>query len=367
MLRFIFLLAFILSSLSSFSQKMWEGYQHLMNPVRNYIIYQTNSEIILDGKPDEISWQNAKWSEYFMDIEGENQPKPLYKTRFKMLWDNRNLYIFAELEEPHIWTYYSIRDQVVFHENDFEIFIDPTRDTYNYYEFEINAQNTLFDLYIPKPYRNGGEAVPDWNIKGFKSAVFVDGTLNNPDDIDKKWTVEIAIPFKSLTDYKENVMPKDGSYWKMNFSRVQWQTEVFYGRYNRIKDKKTNKFLPENNWVWSVQGVVNMHFPERWGLVQFSSDKVGGNTVNFILPDDEKYAKYLWFVYYKQQNHRKEKGYYAATLSELDIYQSTKTEFGKYILYNMYVNGHIFTVTLKTERGLKLSINQDGFFEVVEK
>ena len=26
---------------------------------------------------------------------------------------------------------------------------------------------------------------------------------------------------------------------------------------------------PEDNWVWSPQGVVNMHLPDRWGEVQF--------------------------------------------------------------------------------------------------
>ncbi len=367
MKRLLFLPILLLLYTSSFAQNMWAGYQHLMTPVRNYVIYRTNSTIDIDGKPDELSWQKAEWSEVFQDIEGPAKPKPLYQTRFKMLWDSKNLYIIAELEEPHIWTYYTNRDQIVFHENDFEIFIDPTRDTHNYFEFELNAQNTLFDLFIPKPYRTGGKAILDWNIKGFKSAVFIDGTLNNPDDIDEKWTVEVAIPFRSLTDYKKYTMPKDGSYWKINFSRVQWQTEVVSRKYRRINDKWTNKPIGENNWVWSAQGVVNMHYPERWGLAQFSTIPVGGNPVNFVLPDEEKFAKYLWFVYYKQQNYRKTKGYYAANLSDLKIHQSAKTETGEYILYKMDVNGHIFNATLKTERGLKLSINQDGFFEVLER
>ena len=190
MVRLLFLLGFLFFSTFSFSQKMWAGYEHLMSPVSNYVIYQAISEINIDGKPDETSWQKAEWSEYFQDIEGESKPKPLYQTRFKMLWDDKNLYILAELEEPHIWTYYANHDQIVFHENDFEIFIDPTRDTHNYFEFEINARNTLLDLYMPKPYRNGGRAQIDWNIRGFKSAVFINGTLNNPEDIDNKWTID---------------------------------------------------------------------------------------------------------------------------------------------------------------------------------
>jgi hypothetical protein len=90
----------------------------------------------------------------------------------------------------------------------------------------------------PKLYRNSGSAKIDWNCKGFKSAVSIDGTLNNPDDNDKKWTVEVAIPFKSLTEKGKYIIPKNGQYWKINFSRVQWQTEVVNGRYRKIKDKK---------------------------------------------------------------------------------------------------------------------------------
>ena len=27
--------------------------------------------------------------------------------------------------------------------------------------------------------------------------------------------------------------------------------------------------LPEDNWVWSPQGAINMHLPERWGRLRF--------------------------------------------------------------------------------------------------
>jgi hypothetical protein len=28
--------------------------------------------------------------------------------------------------------------------------------------------------------------------------------------------------------------------------------------------------LAEDNWVWSPQGLINMHVPERWGWVEFA-------------------------------------------------------------------------------------------------
>ena len=38
------------------------------------------------------------------------------------------------------------------------------------------------------------------NIKNLKTAVKIHGTLNNSKDIDKFWTVEMAIPLKEITE-----------------------------------------------------------------------------------------------------------------------------------------------------------------------
>ena len=55
----------------------------------------------------------------------------------------------------------------------------------------------------------------------------VDGTLNDPSDIDRDWSIEIAIPWKSLIgNYRSNKAPQNGDQWKVNFSRVHWETEV---------------------------------------------------------------------------------------------------------------------------------------------
>jgi hypothetical protein len=354
---------FLFSVFVSNAQNIFEGYQHLFSIPRHYTVYKTVSEIKIDGKADETSWQKASWSEYFEDIEGDKKPAPTYQTRFKMLWDEQNLYIMAELEEPNVWAYYETRDQIVFHENDFEIFIDPDRDTHNYFEFELNAQNTLFDLFMPKPYRNGGNYDIGWDAKGFKSAVFVDGTINNPTDIDRKWTVEMSIPFSSLTMNVAYYLPKDGHTWKINFSRVQWQTEIVDGIYKKVKDPETNKFLPEDNWVWSQQGVVNMHFPERWGIAYFSSYPVGHDKINFVYPEEEILGKYLWLLYYKQQNHRRENGSYAVELSEIGLQDKIVTETGENAILTLetYKNG--FKAFLDNSKGLILSITHNGFFQ----
>ncbi|MEO6686763.1 MAG: carbohydrate-binding family 9-like protein [Dyadobacter sp.] len=231
----------------------------------------------MDGKLDEKSWQNAGWTSSFVDIEGQKKPLPLQNTQVKMLWDKKYLYIAAVLDEEHIWAYQNKKDQIVYLENDFEVFIDPDNNTDNYYELEINALNNSFDLFLPKPYKKGGQPVLNWDIKNLRSAVLIEGTINDGTDKDKRWTLEIAIPFESLsTEHVAFVPPDPDKIWRINFSRVNWQHEIdSNGKYARKKNPETGKIVTEYNWAWSPQGVINMHVPEFWGFLQFKKQKVG--------------------------------------------------------------------------------------------
>ena len=146
----------------------------------------------IDGKLDESSWQKAKETEAFEDISGAGFAEPKYKTTAKMLWDDDFLYVGAILEEPNIDAKLTQRDTIIYYDNDFEVFIDPDTDGHNYFEIEVNAKNVLFDLMLDKPYRVGGDFFLQWDCPGIQSAIHIDGTLNNPKDTDKFWSVEMA-------------------------------------------------------------------------------------------------------------------------------------------------------------------------------
>ncbi len=233
-----------------------------------------------------------------------------------MLWDDHYLYIGAELEEPHVQGTYTRHDSYIFHEdNDFEVFLDPDGNNHNYGELEMNALNTTWDLRLRKPYRDGGPDESRWEIPGLKTAVHVQGTINNPRDVDKGWTIEIAIPWEIVSalddDKPSRGMPRDGEQWRVNFSRVQWRFDIVDGRYVRRKDRR------EDNWVWSPQGVVDMHRPETWGYVQFSMAPPGQATFQ---PDPAGPAKHLLHhIYRAQRSFRAEHARYAATLAELGL------------------------------------------------
>jgi len=155
-----------------------------------YICYRVVRELTIDGKLDEPSWEKASWTEYFVDIEGDLKPKPRFKTRVKMLWDDEYFYVAADMEEPHLWATVTQRDVPVLVNHDFEVFIDPDGDGHEYYELEMNAFNTVWDLFLVKPYRDMGPVAPlsgdgtvspavtAWDIAGLKTAIHLRGTIN---------------------------------------------------------------------------------------------------------------------------------------------------------------------------------------------
>ena len=83
---------------------------------------------------------------------------------------------------------------MIFQDNDIELFVDPDGDGLRYFELEVNALNTAWDLFLLKPYRDGGHGDNSWDIVGLRSAVGLEGTLNDPSDRDGGWTLELAIP-----------------------------------------------------------------------------------------------------------------------------------------------------------------------------
>ena len=237
---------------------------------RGYLCHRVPGPIALTGRGDDPAWQRVPWTDDFVDIAGAAKPPPRLRTRVKMCHDDRYFYVLAELAEPHVNAAITVRNSVIFRDNDFELFLDPDGDNFNYHEIELNALNTLWELTLPAPYRAGGRPIDPDDLPGLRTAVHVDGTLNDPSDTDAGWTAEVAIPFADLARFGGNpnapAPPPEGTDWRVNFSRVQWVYAVEHGRY-----VKSPPDQHESNWVWSPQGVIDMHRPATWGYVHFTN------------------------------------------------------------------------------------------------
>ena len=223
-----------------------------------YTCYKTRTPIRLDGRLDGKIWDKAPWSDRFVDLVDGN-PGP-FDTRCKCLWDDENLYIAFWAEEPFVSASLTERDSIIFGENDLEVFFDGG-DTY--YEFEINAKNTVYEVFYiwRDAYKKGGVYdVPEfdlieqearsfggnhdrsvdhfwrgihsrgdkwafihWDYPGLETAVQVDGELNNPRHVDKGWSCELKFPWRGmkwLADGK-TLPPRQGDVIRMFLGRFE--------------------------------------------------------------------------------------------------------------------------------------------------
>ena len=245
--------ALALGSLASYAQPSQQP---------SYASLRTPAPIKVDGRLSEKEWDKAQPLSSLQDIRGGDYPAPTKNTTLKMLWDDEYLYVGAYLEEDDIIATIQGRDEIIWKENDFEIFLDPDGDGKGYFEFEFSAKGEILDLIMSEPYSVGGNFYSHWDCPGLLIATSIDGTVNRSSDKDKGWGLEVAIPRKALMwGFDE-----PGAYptWRMNFSRVEY-----------LKGKGN----PEENWVWSPTGKVDIHIPSLWGWVHFVDVNVGEVTV----------------------------------------------------------------------------------------
>jgi len=263
--------------------------------VKGYTARRANGPIKIDGKLDEADWKTVEWSPRFTDIL--NGAPTIHDTRAAVLWDDDYVYVAYRVEEPFVRATFTNHNDFIYQGNDVECFIDGP---YAYYEFEINAFNTCYEVYfawagtlqssglLNYPEFKGAKLVPFNGVgftnhprggrvgnfaaalPGLRKGVHIDGTANDDSDRDRGWTVELAFPWKSfkwLTTDGRALPPKNGDRWKMDFSR-----------FNTYKEAPPAK--DSGGWFWTRHGVWDSHIPELFVNVTFSTNKVGRMDAN---------------------------------------------------------------------------------------
>ncbi|MGD9857688.1 MAG: carbohydrate-binding family 9-like protein [Planctomycetaceae bacterium] len=263
--------------------------------VARYTAERTHGTISIDGMLDEADWQQAARSPRFVDLISGR--RTIHDTRAAVLWDDEFLYVGYWVEEPFVTAKFTERDKPIYQDNDVEFFLaGPDA----YYEFEVNAHGTIYEgLFVwQEAYERSGFAAileldrsrPEvksrpfdgvgyrnhprgkrwaflkWDFPGARTAVHVDGTLNDNSDRDRGWTVELAFPWsgmKPLTLGADRALPpRDGDVWRMDFSR--------FNQYHEATPAEDSR-----GWAWSAHGVWDSHVPEVFPYVTFSSAVVG--------------------------------------------------------------------------------------------
>ncbi|HME92036.1 MAG TPA: carbohydrate-binding family 9-like protein [Myxococcaceae bacterium] len=178
-----------------------------------YRVQRTPKPPVIDGLLTDEVWRLAAPAELVGSLDGA--PTSL-RTVARLLYDDRNLYLSFDCEDPDVWGTMLKRDDPIYTEEVVEIFIDANADGRTYNEIEVSPNNTVFDAYFPER-RHGMDL--SWD-SGLKSAVKVRGTLNDPSDRDQGWSVEMQIPIARLAEVPR-VPPRRGDRWRFNLYRLE--------------------------------------------------------------------------------------------------------------------------------------------------
>jgi hypothetical protein len=235
-------------------------------------------------------WKQAEKTRRFVDLV-TGEPAPL-NTQAAALWDDRALYVAYWIDEPDVRASLTERDSLIWFDNDVELFFDGED---CYYEFEINAFNTVyevffvyqdalkkgsrfdrlgFDLYsrdvdvlcgfqdpgrFKKDPRGRRWAFMDFDFPGLASGVKVAGKINDPSHVDQGWTVELALPWEGfrLLHPARQFPPAGGD-------SLRWQ--LF-----RFENLRANgRALASAGWALNEHGAYDSHLPEHFAWLHFS-------------------------------------------------------------------------------------------------
>jgi hypothetical protein len=247
-----------------------------------------------DGRASDPVWDGTARTPRFVDML-TGTPAPL-ETTAAVLWDETALYVAFWAAEPNLVGTLTERDDLLFFENDLELFIDGGD---SYYELEFNTLGTIyevffiwrdaytrgsrwdtarFDVHSPRVHSFGGDydrgtkafwignhprgtrwAFLDYDLPNLNLKVAVDGTVNDPTHLDRGWCAEITIPWASLTDLANgrSLPPKDGETWGM-----------FFGRFQQLAVRSATG-TATGGWAAHRFGVADTHVPECFTQVIF--------------------------------------------------------------------------------------------------
>src|SRR5690606_20399574 len=153
---------------------------------------------VIDGVLGEAAWSGAGHP-LVASLEGETIDSE--GSRVWFAWDDAAFYVAAELEDRDIWSEYETRDDPLYRQEAFEVFVAGDESVIPYLEFQVSPRNVIFDAAFVR-YREGDEGFNG----GWRHAVEVDGTLERGNR-DRRWRVELAFAWPELCAHTRLACP----------------------------------------------------------------------------------------------------------------------------------------------------------------
>lgn len=254
-----------------------------------YTVQRADDEIVIDGIIDEAGWTSAPATENFV-ILGDNETIPSVVTWSKMIWNDSYLYVAFYCQDITLWATLTERDAQLYREDVVEVFIDADGDGVKYLQIDVNPLNAIFDLWLTKPWDEGGSGHSEWDMNDMLAAVNLEGTIENNSDEDDRWTCEMAFPFSAMVFAAENMSypPEAGDEWKFNLYRFNMEsTDDPLGIATGWSQTSGGQHEPENFGTILFAPVPEL--TEKSGLKQnFPNPASNQTTINYFIsgPDD---------------------------------------------------------------------------------
>jgi len=234
---------------------------------KKYIINvnKKKTEINIDGVLREDAWSHAEKAELNYEFMPRNNVKPEVNTDVYFLYDASNLYvgfICYENDMSNIRANITERDNIF--DDDMVVLLLDT----------FNDQKIAYEIFV-NPYGIQGDGI--WNMNNedmsYDMIWFSDAKM-----YDDRWTIEMKIPFKSLTFPKGNIQN-----WRLHIARMRPRSSRQQISWIPI-DRDNPVILEQAGWL---KGLTNIQRGKVFQLLPYTIASNQGERLNIEVPESD--------------------------------------------------------------------------------
>lgn len=211
---------------------------------------------LLDGKMDEPAWQRAEWLSLDQTWIGDPPSKADFSGRYKILWDESNLYILAEITDDTLIDIHPDGLTKYWDDDCLEIFVDEDASggnhqySYNAFAYHISLDGKVVDIR------------PDSAFAYFNEHCVLRRITNGPTTI---WEVAVKVfDGNRYSDEVENIPKMLAAGKKMGFALAYCDNDHSAERENFMGSVRVEGEDKNRGWIDAgVFGELTLQQPEN--------------------------------------------------------------------------------------------------------